>query len=208
MYLLMSMFRACMHTAKPSQPTGTSGTIEKVLDQSVSSEIGTRIGAIASLNWNPPENHDETAIDSYELTLIGTPTNSTYVYSTTKQPMFSYVYVLSDSEGNYTDVSITAVDLCEQRSKPSKVELRNINSDNPLIRSTQLGPTMSMTCHPPSNDDKCTIILATVIALLVITIIVIFIVISIICYMCNRRNNNMEVAVPEDQNNIELVQRN
>lgn len=122
-----------VHTAKPSQPSETSGIIQTILDNE-RSEAGNRIGAIASLNWNPPENHNETAIDFYELTVIGTPTNSnTFFYRATEQQKFSSKYVLP--EGNYTAVRIMAVDLCEQRSEPSQVMLSNIN--NPLSIGTE-----------------------------------------------------------------------
>lgn len=99
-----------MHAARPSQPTQTSGNI---LSQPESLDESTYIGAIASLNWNPPQNHKETAIDYYEVKLIGTPDNSnTFFYRATTQQTFSSKYVLS--ERNFTAANITAVDLCEQ----------------------------------------------------------------------------------------------
>ena len=62
---------------------------------------------------------------------MGTHTNSTILMRMTDQSlqMLSYKYVLS--EANYTAASITAVDLCGQRSEPSLVEFVNstINSD-------------------------------------------------------------------------------
>ena len=82
--------------------------------------------AIASLNWSLPLNENETAIDYYEITLIGTHTNSTMSTRKTDQSLqtMSFKYVLS--EGNYTAASITAVDLCEQKSDLSLVELMNV----------------------------------------------------------------------------------
>ena len=121
----------CAFSAKPGQPRGTSGSIIHATldhdDQSEDSEMATGIVAIASLNWNPPENHNETAIDFYELTLIGTPNNNTFFYRATgnmAQQTFSSEYVLPG--GNYTAVRITAIDLCEQRSDPSQIMLNNI----------------------------------------------------------------------------------
>ena len=130
--LIGSIFCAC--TAKPGQPRGTSGSIiiiHAILDndQSEDSESATGRAAIASLNWNPPENHNETAIDFYELMLIGTPNNNTFLYRATgnmAQQTFSFKYVLL--EGNYTAVRITVVDLCEQRSEPSQIMLNNIGT--------------------------------------------------------------------------------
>jgi hypothetical protein len=125
MYALIgSMFCPC--TAKPRQPRGTSGSIQAFVDniQSDSSETGTGIAAIASLNWNPPENHNETTIEFYELTLIGAPNINTFFYRATTQQTFSFKYVLS--EGDYTAARITAIDSCEQRSEPSQTML-NIN---------------------------------------------------------------------------------
>ena len=114
-----------VHSAKPGQPRGTNGSIIHAIldnDQSEDSETATGIAAIASLNWNPPENHNETAIDFYELMLIGTSNNNIFFYRATgkvtmAQQTFSFKYVLS--EGNYTAVRIRVVDLCEQRSEPS-----------------------------------------------------------------------------------------
>ncbi|MCG8626819.1 MAG: hypothetical protein MJE68_33060 [Proteobacteria bacterium] len=128
MHSLLQYF--CAFSAKPGQPRGTSGSIIHVIldnDQSEDSEIVTRRAAIASLNWSPPENHNETAIDFYELMLVGTPNNNTFFYRATgnmAQQTFSFKYVLS--EGNYTAVRITVVDLCEQKSEPSQIMLDNI----------------------------------------------------------------------------------
>ena len=122
-----------MCTAKPRQPRGTSGSIRTILDQSGAA-------AIASVTWNQPENHNETVIDFYELTLIGAPNNNTFLYKPTTQQTFSSEYVLS--EGNYTAAIITVVDLCEQRSEPSQIMLNNI--DNPLCIGTVTTTTESV----------------------------------------------------------------
>jgi hypothetical protein len=144
-------------------------------DQSESSETGTGIGSIASLNWNPPENHNETAIDFYELTLIGTPNSNTFFYRATTQQTFSSKYVLS--EGNYTAVRITAVDVCEQRSEPSQIMLSNIN--NPTVATTSesiINPQIDELNNTIQNRqhtiDILTGFLAFIIALLIILIII------------------------------------
>ena len=140
-----AIFCACI--AKPGQPRGTSGSIIHAIldnDQSEDSETATGIAAIASLNWNQPENHNETAIDFYELMLIGTPNNNTFFYRATgtmAQQTFSFKYVLL--EGNYTAVRITAIDSCEQRSEPSQIMLSNIETV----------PITSESVITPQTDD-------------------------------------------------------
>ena len=66
------------------------------------------------------------SIDYYELTLVGSHIN--YSLSVCMidqlQQIVSYKHVLQ--EGNYTTASITAVDLCGQRSEPSELILTNI----------------------------------------------------------------------------------
>ena len=153
-----------MHTAKPRQPRGTSGNIQKFLDIE-SSETDTGIAAIASLNWNPPENHNETAIDFYELTLIGTPNlSNTFFYRATTQQTFSSKYVLS--ERNYTAARITAVDSCEQRSESSQIML-SIN--NPLsIEPVQLNESNDAIKNRQHIIDILAGILAIVFAVLIV----------------------------------------
>ena len=104
------------------------------------------MGAIITLNWSPPENHKQTAIEYYELTLIGTHTNSTKTVhtGTDSQQTFSHKQVVS--EGNYTAASITAVDVCGQRSEPSYFVLNAIvgstTTPNPFITARFLGGTI------------------------------------------------------------------
>ena len=55
-------------------PSETSGSIQYLVDLTE---------AIVTLNWSPPENHDRTTIDYYELTLIANAdsnTTTTIVY--------------------------------------------------------------------------------------------------------------------------------
>lgn len=72
------------------------------------------------------------AIDYYELTLIGTHSNSTIPVGAINQSSqtVSYKYVLS--EGNYTAASITAIDLCGQRSETISLILTNTTSTDHL----------------------------------------------------------------------------
>ena len=84
--------------------------------------------AIVSLDWSLSDNDNETAIDYYEITLMGTHSNDTIItecMTSTNQALevLSYKYVLS--EGNYTSVSIIAVDICGERSEPIQVLLTN-----------------------------------------------------------------------------------
>ena len=92
----------------------------------VSTQSGPK--AIASLDWSLSDNDSETAIDYYEITLMGTHSNNTIItecMTSTDQALevLSYKYVLS--EGNYTSVSIIAVDICGERSEPTQVLLTN-----------------------------------------------------------------------------------
>ena len=173
-------FNICAFSAKPGQPRGTNGSIIHASldnDQSKDSEIITGITAIASLNWSPPENHNETAIDFYELMLIGTPDNNTFFYRATgnmAQQAFSFKYVLS--EGNYTAVRITVVDLCEQRSEPSQIMLSNIE-------------TIPNICTSESVIIPCTINILISIFVPVIVLSIVFIIALIIVVVCRRGSN-------------------
>ena len=198
LFWCLNWFFIC--TAEPRQPRGTSGTFQTIQDnndQSESSETGTGIGAIASVTWNPPENHNETAIYYYELTLIGAPNNNTFFYRATSQQTFSPKYVLP--EGNYTAVRITAVDLCEQRSESSQITLNNI--DGPLSIGTIATTTDSETIINPELDElkdtinkqKGTIeTLAIILALtlaIIIAIVIIIIAALIIAYRCRAKGD-------------------
>ena len=174
----------CAFSAKPGQPRGTSGSIIHATldhdDQSEDSEMATGIAAIASLNWNPPENHNETAIDFYELMLIGTPNNNTFFYRATgnmAQQTFSFKYVLS--EGNYTAVRITIVDLCEQKSEPLQIMLSNIETvPNTSESDSVITP---QTDEVNDNMQRTINILTGILAFMfVLLIVVIIIVIALI----------------------------
>lgn len=142
------------HAETPTTPEEFTGTIQNV---SGDKTVGAK--AIASLNWSLPDNEIGTAIDYYEIILMGTHTNSTMSMCMTDPslPMFSYKYVLS--EGNYTAASITAVDLCGQRSEPSLVELMNatINFSDPATSNMR--------------QDNCMAAVGSLIVFVAITIV-------------------------------------
>lgn len=107
-----------IHADNPDLPNGARGSIQDV----------DATKAIVILNWNPPENHNHTAIDYYELTLIGIHFNTTtvvYVGEDTQQ-FFSHRLVVSGGNLIYTAASIMAVDVCGQRSEPSHFALTTI----------------------------------------------------------------------------------
>ena len=97
--------------------------------------------AIASFNWSQPENQDEMPVDYYELTLVGSHINFSLSVCMIDQlqQMVSYKHVVP--EGNYTAASITAVDLCGQRSKPPEVILTNITMDLLLVSNVPTSDT-------------------------------------------------------------------
>ena len=114
-----------MHVETPTAPEEFTGTIQNISDDAIT-QTGTK--AISFINWSMPENENETAIDYFEITLMGTHTNSTMSICMADQSeqklMLSFKYVLS--EGNYTAASITAVDLCGQRSTPTQLNLTSM----------------------------------------------------------------------------------
>ena len=114
-------------------PTDTNGNIQYLVGLTE---------AIITLNWSPPENHDRTAIDYYELTLIGNADSSTttivYYVGADTQQSFSHKIVVSDK--TYMAANITAVDVCGQRSEPSHFALATIVSESNI--STFLNPAI------------------------------------------------------------------
>lgn len=92
------------------------------------------IGSVASLNWLPPENQNETVIDYYEITLNGSMAD-TYSSTTFKVPIdtpLTYKFVLP--KGNFTMASVTAVGVCGEESEQSQIAL-NVTSDTCLSDS-------------------------------------------------------------------------
>ena len=141
------------------------------------------------MTWNQPENHNETVIDFYELTLIGALNNNTYFYKPTTQQTFSSDYVLS--EGNYTTVRITVVDLCEQRSEPSRIMLSKINYTVATTEST-INPQTDELNNNKLIIDSLAGALAVAIALIISICIVMSTLIVHYCILLKR-----EPAPPE-----------
>ena len=83
----------------------------------------------------PENNTDKTAVDYFETTLMGTNTNNTMSVRMAESDWylqtFSQKYVLP--EGNYTSVSIVAVDLCGKRSNRIQTQLTNTCSHGQYI---------------------------------------------------------------------------
>ena len=130
-----------MHAETPTAPEGLTGTIQNISDDTIT-QTGAK--AVSSINWSTPENNtDKTAIDYFEITLIGTHTNNTMTLSVrmsdqySLQQTFSQKYVLN--EGNYTSVSVTAVDLCGKRSKNIQVHLTNTTIASMTMCHSNLG---------------------------------------------------------------------
>ena len=96
---------------------------------------------------------------------------------TASMQTLSFKYVLS--EGSYTAASITAVDLCGQRSEPFDLEL--------MVNNTNRGLTTSTMCDlKKSTVDG----LAGALALVIAIIIALFIVIITIIVICKCKNIN------------------
>lgn len=127
-----------MHTEQPDKPSNGAGSIQEISLESAE--------AMVMLYWSPPKNYDSTTIDYYELTLIGTHSNTTTRVYVGTDPQQAFSHTLPVSERNYTSASILAVDVCGQRSEPSHFVLTNIVSLSDT--STALTPT------------KCTIIIS------------------------------------------------
>ena len=146
-----------MHTEQPDKPSNGTGSIQEISLESAE--------AMVTLHWSPPKNYDSTTIDYYELTLIGTHSNTTTrVYVGTDQQQ-AFSHTLPVSERNYTSADISAVDVCGQRSEPSHFVLTNIVS----LSDTSTAPT----------PTKCTIIIS-VLAAFIGLVLLIFLVLAII----------------------------
>jgi hypothetical protein len=120
------------------------------------------------LNWDDsPQNQNETDVRFYDISLLrnhsdGTNNFKSIRVSASRQTL-SYKYTVSNS-GNYTRASITAVDLCGQRSEASEFQLMVV--------------TDSSVTNAESNDryQQTIDILAGVLALAIAIIIVLCIV--------------------------------
>ena len=136
--------------------------------------------SLSLLNWESPQNQNETDIDFYDISLLrnhsddGTSLKSIHVAAS--RQTLSYKYAVSNSV-NYTRASITAVDFCGQRSEASEFQFMLVTDGN--ITDIE------------SNDRQRTIdILAGILAFtiaIIISLLIIFI--PIVIYQCivNRR---------------------
>ena len=97
-----------LNAAIPTKPTEVYGSI-----------TGDFIPTLI-LNWNASQ-YQETVVDYYDITLISNHSNNSIHAAALSSVQTQYIYIALD--GNYTAASITAVDLCGQRSEPSKFEL-------------------------------------------------------------------------------------
>ena len=157
-----------MHTctAAPSRLQEVKGNI---------TSANTKLQNVASVNWLPPANGNETAIDYYELTLNGPNTSSTTV-KVDAAVSLPYKFVLP--EGNFTTVSVTAVDVCGQRSEPSESAL-NITPTN------SSGSPITCNSEREKQLKDIVYILSSVIALVIaacIVAIIVAILVKIICH--------------------------
>ena len=138
----------------PNAPEDLMGTIQNISDGALTL-TGTK--AVSFINWSIPENNtSKTAIDYFEITLMGTHTNNTMSVRMAESDRylqtFSQKYVLP--EGNYTSVSIAAADLCGQRSNHVQVQLTNTTTVSTC--SPTLAPSTSDAKHTQQNEAAIT----------------------------------------------------
>lgn len=138
----------------PNAPEDLMGTIQNISDDALTL---TGAKAVSFINWSMPENNtDKTAIDYFEIILMGTHTNNTMSVRMAESDRylqtFSQKYVLS--EGNYTSVSIVAVNLCGKRS--NRVQVQLINTTMVSTCSPTLAPSTSDAKHAQQNEAAIT----------------------------------------------------
>ena len=130
------------------------------------------IGGVAFVNWIPPTNENETVIDYYNVTLIGSHTNnSMLIHKPTSAK--TYLHRFEVSETNYSAVSVEAVDICGQSSEPLQSVLN-------LISST------GTSSNPSANDGQQNVTgLGVAFAVMTtITIVLVVTLITLIVCMC------------------------
>ena len=87
---------------------------------------------VASVNWLPPENLNKTSVDYYEVIYMsnGSDNNlSTTFRVPASASLLEYKSTLPNR--NYSTVSVTAVDVCGQRSELSKIQLNVTSGGDP-----------------------------------------------------------------------------
>ena len=100
--------------------TQVSGSIQNV--------SGSDTSGVASVKWTPPTNKNETVIDYYSVTLIGSHTNDTIILINKDTSMQTYSYSFGLSDTNYSAASVVAVDTCGQFGEPSLSVLNQTSS--------------------------------------------------------------------------------
>ena len=168
------------HAETPTAPEELMGTIQNISDDTLTL---TGAKAVPIINWSMPENHtDKTAIDYFEITLnqMGTHTNNTMSVRMAESDRylqtFSQKYVLP--EGNYTSVSITAVDLYGKRS--NRVQMQLINTTTVSICAPNLAPSTSDAKYAQQKEAAITggvlgvllLIFVVIAAALLVTVII------------------------------------
>ena len=182
MHVIITGF--CFYTQcyveKPTPPKEVTGNIS----ENMATIDGVK--AVASLNWSWPENQDEMAIDHYEITFIGTRTNTTTSVRITDESLLtlSYKYNVMLSEANYTAASIMAVGLCGERSEPSLVELMNTKVNSLDAAVSDMG----------QNINCAAIICSLSVALGIASIALVGVLLVIACkwwqYRCKKTTSN------------------
>ena len=140
----------------PNAPEDLMGTIQNISDDALTL---TGAKAVSFINWSMPENNTDkslTAVDYFEITLMGTNTKKTMSVRMAESDRylqtFSQKYVIP--EGNYTSVSIAAVDLCGKRS--SRVQVQLMNTSTVSTCSPTLAPSTSDAKHTQQNEAAIT----------------------------------------------------
>ena len=132
--------------------------------------------SLSLLNWDSPQNWNETDMSFYDISLLrnhsddGTSLKSIHVAAS--RQTLSYKYAVSSS-GNYTRASITAIDICGQRSEASEFQLMAVTDCN--ISDGESSD------HYQQTIDILAGLLAVTIAI-IIALLIIFI--PIIMYQC------------------------
>ena len=168
---------SCIHAETPTAPDELTGTIQNISDDTIA-QTGAK--AVSFINWSMPENN--MAIDYFDIILIGTHTNNTMSMRMTDQyslqQMFSQKYVLS--EGNYTSVSITAVDLCGKRSESIQVHLTNTTTASMCV--SNLGTSDAQ------QQNSAAAITGAVLGVLLLICIIIIMVLALLAITCHHKD--------------------
>ena len=138
--------------------------------------------SLSLLNWDSPPNQNETDISFYDISLSrnhsdesdGTGTSLKSIHVAASRQTQSYKYAVSNS-GNSTRASITAVDICGQRSDASEFQLNDILVTDGNITDTELND------HHQQTIDILAGVLAFAFAI-IIALLIVFI--PVVIYQC------------------------